>query len=205
MTTASSTSPITFASGTFAPVMSAAMGTPRPSVRMCRLTPLFARSVGLGPVRSPLLAPSPRRCRASSTSAPRRADRGSSRRVRDESRRTRRAPPTSENAGGRSSLNRSRSATPSTDSPSSAGTGCPPSPPGRERRVGRLAASLAPAVSAARSDATKRRERRQTWLPRTTVDHTRSDLSRGFRIDSKASRRATSSSSGSPFTFEGSS
>jgi hypothetical protein len=65
-------------------------------------------------VRSPLLAPSPRRCRASSTSTPHRADRGSSRRVRDESRRTRRAPPISETAGGRSSLNLSRSVTLST-------------------------------------------------------------------------------------------
>ena len=63
----SRTSPTTHVSWTCAPVMPAATGTPRPSVKMCRVTPRFARSVGFGPVWSPLWAPSPWRYPTTST------------------------------------------------------------------------------------------------------------------------------------------
>jgi hypothetical protein len=190
MTTASSTLLSIAASGTFAPLMSAASGTPRPSVRMCRFTPIFARSVGFGPVRSPLLAPSLRRCRASSTST----------RCRDGHRRssatlggwlrTRRAVPTSGNEGGTSSQSRNHSAAPSTDNPSSADTGCPPSRFELQPEAGLRAASLAPEGSMARSSAKGRRARQRTWLPPAAIDHTRSACSRGFRIGSKTFREA---------------
>lgn len=87
----------------------------------------------------PLLAPSPRRCRESSTS----------RRCRDDRH-----------------------------------TGCRPSRLALRLEGDLPSASAAPLVSAARSDATERRARRQTWLPQSTGAHTRSDLSRGFRLDS---------------------
>jgi hypothetical protein len=184
MTTASSTSLIMALSGTFAPLMSAAIGTPRPSVRMWRFTPLFARSVGFGPVRSPLLAPSPRRCQASSTSTRSLDDHRSTSAVPDGLQRTRRAAPTSENADGTSILNRSRSAAPSIGSPSSGDTGSRPSRHGLQQEAGRLAVSLALQESVVRSVAKDRRVRSQTSLPRTRVDHTRSVCSRGFRIGS---------------------
>src|SRR5262245_49298273 len=50
---ASSSSRMPSMSGVFAPVIVMAIGTPPPSVRMWRLVPDFARSVGLGPVFSP--------------------------------------------------------------------------------------------------------------------------------------------------------
>src|SRR5262249_53495872 len=50
---ASSSSSMPAMSGVFAPVIVMAIGTPPPSVRMWRLVPDFARSVGLGPVFSP--------------------------------------------------------------------------------------------------------------------------------------------------------
>jgi hypothetical protein len=187
MTTASRTSPIIALSGTLAPVINAASGTPRPSGRMWRLTPFFARSVGFGPVRSPLLAPSPRRCRGSSTSRRSRVDHRSNSAARDESPRTRRAEPNSSNAGGMSSPSRIRSAALSTDSLSSTGTGFRPSRLALRLAGGLPSASAAPQVSAARSDARERRAHRQTWLPQSTVDHTRADLSRGFRITVTAS------------------
>jgi len=165
MTTASSTSLIIAASGTFAPLISAAIGTPRPSVNIWRFTPLFARSVGFGPVRSPLLAPSLRRCRENSISTRCRVVHRSRSTTRDESPRTRRAGPTSENADGTSSLSRSRSATPSTGSPFSTDRGCPPSPLALRPVADRLAASRALAGSRARFDATVRRAHQQTLLP----------------------------------------
>jgi hypothetical protein len=193
MTTASSTLLIIAASGTLAPVISAAIGTPRASVRIWRFTPLFARSVGFGPVRSPLLAPSPKRCRASSTSTRFRVGRRSSSAALDGSRRTRRASPIAETASGTSSRSQTRSAAPSIGSPSSSDRGSPPSPHGQPREDGRLSVSLALRGSAARFATTTARERRRTWLPRTAVDHTRSAPSRGFRIGSKIQRTDASS------------
>ena len=185
MTTASSTALIIEASGSFAPLISAAIGTPRPSVKIWRFTPLFARSVGFGPVRSPLLAPSPRRYRANSISTQSRVGRRSSSAARGGLLRTRRAAPTFENAGGTWSPNRNRSAMPSTGSQSSADRGCLPSPLAPRRAADHLAASQPLAGSAARFVATMRREHQRTLLPQTAVDHTRSNLSRGFRIGSK--------------------
>ena len=69
---------------TLAAVRTTATGTPRPSQRTWRLVPSLPRSVGLGPVRSPLLAPSPRRCRGNTRSNRYRA----ARRNRAASRRT---------------------------------------------------------------------------------------------------------------------
>jgi len=185
MTTASSTSLIIAASGTFAPLISAAIGTPRPSVNIWGFTPLFARSVGFGPVRSPLLAPSLRRCRENSISTRCRVAHHSRSATRNESPRTRQAAPTSENADGTSSPSRSRSATPSTGNRSSTGRGCLPSPLALQPAVDHLAASLALAGSVARFDATMRQAHQRILLPQTAVDHTRSNLSRGFRIGSK--------------------
>jgi hypothetical protein len=185
MTTASSTKLIIEASGTLAPVISAAIGTPRPSVRMWRFTPLFARSVGFGPVRSPLLVPSPKRCRASSTSMRSRVGRRSSSAALDGSRRILRASPIAGTAGGTSSRIQTRSAAPSIGIPSSSGRGSPPSRHAQPREDVPLAVWPAPRGSAARYATTTARERRRTWLPRTAVDHTRSALSRGFRIGSK--------------------
>jgi hypothetical protein len=185
MTTASSTLLIIAASGTFAPLMSAASGTPRPSVKICLFTPLFARSVGFGPVRSPLLAPSPRRCRVSSTSTRCRDVRRSSSAARGESPRIHRAAPTSESAGDTSTLSRSRSVAPSTDNPFSDDRGCQPSLLALPPADGRPSALRARPESTARSVATGHRVRRRTWLPRMAVDHTRSARSRGFRIGCK--------------------
>ena len=188
--TASSTSLIMAASGTFAPLIRAAIGTPRPSVKMWRFTPLFARSVGFGPVRSPLLAPSQRRYRVNSISKKFLDGHRNTSAAHGGSTRTRRAGPSAESASGRSSQSRNRSAALSTDNPFSVDTGSRPSRFGMRQEGVRLSACRAPAGLAVRFDATARRAHLQTWLPRTAVDHTRSTLSRGFRIGSKPRARA---------------
>jgi hypothetical protein len=102
-----------FPSNTFAPVMRAANGTPRASARMCRFTPRLPRSVGLRPVRSPLLAPSPSRCRAPPTSTGCRVSCRSSAAARRAAAGTRLPRTTGETAGGRSSPSRTGWAAPS--------------------------------------------------------------------------------------------
>jgi hypothetical protein len=119
------------------------------------------------PREVPPFAPSLRRCRENSISRRCRAAHRSRSATRDESPRTRRGAPTSENADGTSSPNRSRSATPSTGSPFSIDRGCLPSPLALRPVADHLAASRALAGSAARFDATVRRAHQQTLLPQT--------------------------------------
>jgi hypothetical protein len=104
-------------SGTFAPLMTMPSGIPAASVRMCLFVPLFARSVGFGPVRSPPwgLSRSPSRERSTSSQCRRgrRSMRAGGCRASPESP----VEPIRYSVDGRSSPNRSWQVWPSTGSP----------------------------------------------------------------------------------------
>ena len=161
----SRTAPTTHLSWTFAPVMHAATGTPRPSVKMCRFTPRFARSVGFGPVWSPLLAPSPWRCPTTSTPTGYRGGRRSSAPTARRSARTPAPEPTVKTGDDTSSPTGTGPAAPSTDSRCAGGTRSRPAPPGQVPAGAHPAAGPGPQARGARLASRRHPARRRIWLP----------------------------------------
>lgn len=184
--TASRTAPTSHLSCVLAADRTTEIGTPRASVMRCRFTPNFPRSVGFLPVRSPLLAPLPRRCRWKPSSTGSLSFYDSEPAVLRRSDRRPRLHSIAEAEGGRSSLIQTLEAVPSTGSRSAAGKQCPRGPRGRGLEGGLLVASEAPWEAGAQFSPRGHQGCQQTWGPSQAVDQERDPRSRGFRIGSKA-------------------
>lgn len=141
----------------------------------------------LAPIRrvptrtAPLSAPSPSRCRGSSTVAAGHASCDSSAPARRRPDGTRPAAATAASADGRSSRSRTRGAALSIDTPCGAGTVSPRGPRGPARAAGPRAAWVALAAVPGRSAATAPREPRRSWHPCLSDERTPCVISSGFR------------------------